>query len=143
MEEGIEEKKKSMSAVVIVLIVIGILVVLAVVGTVVIAGITFLWASSLTTDDGGSVETLLVDGEIDGTADTLTLTILSGTWDRSELQVIVEGVTLTTTTTTASAGQKVVFSSPSWDPVPGTTYMVNVVSISDNLPLFGRSITAQ
>ncbi len=141
MEEGIVEEKKSMSAVVIVLIVIGILVVFAVIGTIV-AGIAFLWVGSLA-ETNESYDAFEVSGEIDGDADTLTLTMLSGTCDWSELEVIVEGVTLTTTTTTASAGQDVVFSSLSWDPVPGTTYMVNVVSISDNMPLWGRSIKAQ
>ena len=141
MEEGIGEEKLSMSAVVIFLIVVGILVVFAVIGTVVM-GVLFLWGSSLTETET-SFTALNFQGEIDGNEDTLTLTMLSGTSDWSELQVIVEGITLTTTTTTASAGQDVVFSSPSWDPVPGTTYMVNVVSISDNMPLWGRSIRAQ
>ena len=142
MEEGIGEEKKSMSAVVIVLIVVGILVGLAVVGTVIFAGITFLWVGSLT-ETNESYNVFELSGDIDGDEDTLTLTILSGTANWNDLEVIVEGVTLTTTTTTASAGDEVVFSSPLWDPVPGTTYMVNVVFISDKMPLWGRSIEAQ
>ena len=141
MEEGIGEEKKSMSTVAIVLIVIGVLVVFAVIGTVVM-GVLFLWTGSLT-ETNESYNVFELSGDIDGDEDTLTLTILSGTANWNDFEVIVEGVTLTTTTTTASAGDEVVFSSPSWDPVPGTTYMVNVVFISSNMPFWGRSITAQ
>ncbi len=143
MEEGIGEEKKSMSAIVIVLIVIGILVGLAVVGTVIFAGIVFLWASDISETDGGSVDNLFVRGEIDADADTLTFEMISGTRDWNDLLVTVDGMELTTSTGEASAGDEVVFSSPSWDPIPDTTYMVNVKSISDNMNLWGSTITAK
>ena len=141
MEEGTEGEKKSMSAVVIVLIVVGILVGLAVLGTVLLAGITFLWASSIE-DDGGRVEVLNLYGEIDGDEDTLTLTLLSGTRNWNDLSVKVDGSPLTTTTGQSSAGEEVVFSSPTWDPYPGGLYEVVVMSIGDNKTIWSGSLIA-
>ena len=52
MEEGIGEERRSMSAGVVVLIVIGIIVAVVVVGTVVFSGVLFLWVSNFTENDG-------------------------------------------------------------------------------------------
>ncbi|MCK5773953.1 MAG: hypothetical protein KAH57_09220 [Thermoplasmata archaeon] len=143
MEEGIGEEKKSMPTVVIVLIVIGILVGLAVVGTVVFAGITFLWASSLTESDGGPVDILDAKGEIDADANTLTFEMISSTWNWNDLSVKVDGAPLTTTTGEAWAGDQIVFSSPTWDPHPGSMYEVIVTFIPENKVLWSNTIIAQ
>ncbi|MEA3559744.1 MAG: hypothetical protein U9R75_10875 [Candidatus Thermoplasmatota archaeon] len=134
------EKRKGFPGWAIALIVAGVVVVL--IGGVVLMGVVFLWSSSFTEVVNENVNNFILDGEIDGTEDTLTLTVLSGTVDWSDYSVTADGATLTTTSTSSVAGQDAIFTGVGWDPKPGTLYNIKMIEIDGNRIVSDMDITA-
>lgn len=133
------EEKKGFPSWAIALIVVGVVAVL--VGGVIFMGIVFLWSSSFTEVVNEGL-TFAVDGEIDGTDNTLTFTVIMGTVEWSDYSVTADGITLTTTSTSSSAGLSAVFTGVGWDPDPGTIYNIRMTEIDENRQVYERDIMA-
>jgi hypothetical protein len=100
--------------------------------------------------DSGTVESgavvLNLDMDISGDANTVKITVLSGSGDWFDYQILVDGTTeLTTTSTSFSAGMESTFSDPlaTWDPVPGTSYVIKVIEIGENRVVYMDTIIAK
>lgn len=120
--------KKERSPVVIVLIIVSIIVAVMIIGTIIMAGIVFMWASSFEAENNDvTIENLNIRVEIHTADNTLDIEIISGTWDMAQFTVMVDDVTFTTSTTIASAGQNVIYTNPVWEGQIGQEYNVQIV----------------
>jgi hypothetical protein len=130
-DEKMDEKGK-MSTLAIILIVVGILVVLAVIGTIVIAGVTFLWASSFE-DTNEDVNNLIASVDIDAETDVLEIEVIDGTARWSELSVTANEVELTTDSVFSTPGSTALFTGTDWDAQPGTYYTIKITDDSGRI----------
>ncbi len=130
--DQVQEEKQGKSTTAIILIVVGIVIGVMVIGTIVMAGVVFLWAQSFTDEADGGVETMNVKGNIDAQTDEITFEIISGTvfWD--DYRISVDGVTFSTTTAQSSAGDSAVFTTSGWDAEIGYNYNVKIINIGEN-----------
>ncbi len=142
MRGTITDSSGEKSAKTIIFIVIGIICAVSLIGTVVFAGITFLWASSFTEEAGGEVMTFRLDGDIDATEDLLEFTVLSGKVIWGDYFVKVDGMTMSTEAMETFASGTAIFISSEWDPQPGTVYEVTIVEIAQNRIIWEHSIIA-
>lgn len=121
--------------------VIGIIFVAMILGTIVLAGVTFLWAQSYDDTSVTTYETMNVRGTIDASEDLLYLEVISGSYTWGDYRVTVDGtpVTLTSSQTT-SAGGTATFTGG--DYIEGTIYNVKIVEIAADRVIWESDIIA-
>ena len=125
-----------------------IAVILMVAITVVLAGVLYLWVSSLA-DTDKSAELLDIKGELyedldsAATADKLVIEVMGGTITWGDYKVTVGGTEVTTTTTSSSAGDEETFTTSVPALTQGTSYTVKIVNVGDNEVVWSKDIIAK
>ena len=127
-----------------------IAVILMVAITVVLAGVLYLWVSSLA-DTEGDVETINVKCElVNGVAaDTMTFEVMSGDIAWADYYVKIDGTTQTAETPAAGTSSAGDVASFSWDLTgddpfaTGTTYNIKIVNIENNAVVYDKDIIAK
>ena len=126
-----------------------IAIILMVAITVVLAGVLYVWVTSLA-DTGETVDTLQLDGELTtngATAATLTITHRGGdkvTW--ADYKVTCNGTTVTSATTETSVGESGVFAMVT---VGGTAiavgeeYTARIIDLESNKIVWEDTLTAK
>ena len=107
-----------------------IAVILMVAITVVLAGVLYLWVSSLA-DTDEDTDFLDVSAEANAGA-TLTIKVNSGTITWSEYRVVFNGTTVTTTAVESSAAETASFDISAGTEQAGDEVLVNIVNIENN-----------
>lgn len=141
--EAEKKQQKSDSGGKMVLIIVAIVIAVFVIGSIVVGGIVVLWASSFTEEFDSDIATMNVNGEIDPGTDELTMEVYSGTVEWSDYRVSADGIILTTSSTSSSAGDQATFSASGWDPEPGMMYTVTIADIDENKVVWENDIIAR
>lgn len=127
--------------IIVVVAIVGIILAVMVLGTILMAGVTFLWAQSYDDTTVTTYETMNVRGTIDASEDLLYLEVISGSYTWGDYRVTVDGtpVTLTSSQTT-SAGGTATFTGGEY--TAGTVYNVKIVEIAADRLLWDNDIIA-
>lgn len=141
--DQVQEEKQGKSTTTIILIVVGIVIGVMVIGTIVMAGVVFLWAQSFTDEADGGIETVNVKGSIDAQSDEVTIEAISGTYFWDDYRVSVDGVTFSTTATSTSAGGEAVFTTTGWDAETGSEYNIKIINIGNNAVVWENDVIAK
>lgn len=129
---------KAALIIIVVVVVIGVLVV----GSLIAAGIVFLWAQSFTSDSGES-DVNNINGRITAYAgsDTIEIEVISGAHQWSDYRVTVDGMEVTTTEPSSGAGETATFTGATFD--AGDQLVIKISDISAQRVIFEVTLIAR
>lgn len=123
-----EDKKSGGKSIIV--IVVGIILAAMVLGTILLAGVTFLWSESFVDEVTPRIETMNLIGSIDSSENLLHFYVISGTYDWEDHRVLVDETVLTLTSgpIISCCGQNATFTGGTY--TAGMVYPVYIVEIA-------------